>query len=299
MFFASLSLVEYLALFGIAGALLTILYLLDRTRRRQVVATLQFYSTAQRPTEARRKRRIREPLSLLLQLLALALLLAAVAELRFGSEDDTARDHVLILDASAWMAAGSGEEILMDEVRRLALGFVRALPDGDRVMVVRAGALVTPVTRFEADREKVEEAIQLSEPGSAALELGEALEFAARVQALDAKRPGEIVFAGAGRIHDADEAHRMSAPPNLRVMSVETPVRNIGLRRVGLRHSPDEADLWQVFASVRNDSEAPTPVEVAIQFSGAPVAGRELMLEPGEEREVMFPLRTPAAGLLE
>ena len=100
MFFASLSLVEYLALFGIAGALLTILYLLDRTRRRQVVATLKFFSTAQRPTEARRKRRIREPLSLLLQLLALALLLAAVAELRFGSEDDTARDHVLILDAS-------------------------------------------------------------------------------------------------------------------------------------------------------------------------------------------------------
>ncbi|MCP5109948.1 MAG: hypothetical protein GY953_03840, partial [bacterium] len=95
------------------------------------------------------------------------------------------------------------------------------------------------------------------------------------------------------------EARGAAGPPNLRVLGVESTVRNAGLRRVGLRHSHEEADLWQIFASVRNDGEAPAPVEVAIQFSGAPIAGREFTLQPREEREVSFPLRTASAGLLE
>ena len=299
MFFANLGLLEFLALFAIGGVVLTLLYLLDRTRRRQVVATLQFWTEAERPTEARRKRRIREPLSLLLQLLALALLLAAVAELRLGSPDETSRDHVLILDTSAWMAATLDEGSLMDEARRQAIRYVRALPGSDRVMVVRAGALVTPVTGFETDRRKVEEAIRLSDAGSAALDLAGAIEFASNVQALDARRPGEIVFAGAGRVRASDEALQMAAPPGLRVLRVEGPVRNAGLRQVGLRHSAEETDLWEVFVSVRNDGESPAPVEVAIQYSGAPIAGRTLTLDPLEEREVSFPLRVAAAGLLE
>ena len=42
-------------------------------------------------------------------LLSLTLLLLALAQVRLGSPDRYANDHVLILDSSAWMAARSGQ----------------------------------------------------------------------------------------------------------------------------------------------------------------------------------------------
>ena len=45
------------------------------------------------------------PFRLLLQLLGMALLLLAIAEFQFGGRRNARRDHVLVLDTSAWMGA--------------------------------------------------------------------------------------------------------------------------------------------------------------------------------------------------
>ena len=87
MFLVNLSLGEFLALFGAASGVVVALYLLDRSRRRQVVATLRFWTAAEHPVESRRRRRIRQWPSLLLQILALVCLLLAIAQLRWGSPD--------------------------------------------------------------------------------------------------------------------------------------------------------------------------------------------------------------------
>ena len=60
------------------------LYLLDRSRRRQMVATLRFWVAAEQPTVVTRRKRIQQPLSLMLQLISIALLLLAIAQLRLG-----------------------------------------------------------------------------------------------------------------------------------------------------------------------------------------------------------------------
>ena len=154
------------------------LYLLDRSKRRQVVATLRFWTAADSRTEMKHRKRIQQPWSLLLQLLSLLFLLIALAGPRLGS-DDSGRDHVLILDTSAWMGARSGRTTLIDEARAAARAYIKALPSRDRVMVVRADALATPVTAFESDRGILEEAIRESQPGASVLNLSQALEFAA------------------------------------------------------------------------------------------------------------------------
>ena len=69
-------------------------------------------------------------------------------------------------------------------------------------MLVRADALATPATGFEANRAKVEEAIADSEPGATALNLEQAFEFARQIQSLSARRAGEIVFVGSGRVSE-------------------------------------------------------------------------------------------------
>ena len=105
MHLLNLTLGQFLALFGSMSAVMLALYLLDRSRRRQVVSTLRFWVSAEQPTVVARRRRIQQPFSLLLQLASMALLLLAIAQLRLGAPASAPRDHVLILDTSAWMAA--------------------------------------------------------------------------------------------------------------------------------------------------------------------------------------------------
>ena len=142
MYFLNLSLGQFLAVFGAVGAVSVALYLLDRSRRRQVVSTLRFWVAAEQPSVVARRRRIQQPWSLVLQLVSMALLLLALAELRLGAPGPGGRDHVLILDTSAWMAARSGNRTLMDVARQRAVQYARALPASDRVMVVRADPLL-------------------------------------------------------------------------------------------------------------------------------------------------------------
>ena len=108
MYLLNLSLFQVLAVFGSISAVSVALYLLDRSRRRQVVSTLRFWVAAENPVAASRRKHIQQPWSLLLQLLGMGLLLLALAQLRFGSPDQAGRDHVVILETSAWMGARSG-----------------------------------------------------------------------------------------------------------------------------------------------------------------------------------------------
>src|SRR5690348_9257356 len=128
MYLLNLSLLQFVAVFGSISALAVALYLLDRSRRKQVVSTLRFWVAAEQPAVAARRKHINQPWSLLLQLLSMALLLLAIAQLRLGSPELAGRNHVVILDTSSWMAARSGRGTLMDAARDRARRYVRALP---------------------------------------------------------------------------------------------------------------------------------------------------------------------------
>src|SRR5687767_7062888 len=287
MFFFNLSFIELLTIASAVSGLVVALYLLDRSRRRVLAATLKFWTAAERLVEATRRRRIRQWPSLLLTLLSLLCLLLAIAQLRFGSPENLSRDHVLIVDTSSWMAARSGNEALIDQARRQALAYLRAIPSSDRVMVIHADALATPATPFDADRRNLEKAIRAARPSSAALDLQQALDFARSALRRGSRRPGEIVFAGAGRFSSTENSSTeprpsgsgaLRLPPNLRLLPVSATPQNIGLRRIGLRRSTAEANLWQVFVSVHNYGSQSRQADLALQFAGAPVGAKRLRL---------------------
>src|SRR5215468_7972013 len=102
MYFLNLSLAQFLAVFGAVAAVSVALYLLDRSRRRQMVSTLRFWVAAEQPSVVARRRRIQQPWSLLLQLASMALLLLAIAQLRLGTPASAGCDHVIVLDTSSW-----------------------------------------------------------------------------------------------------------------------------------------------------------------------------------------------------
>jgi hypothetical protein len=291
----NLSLAELLAVFGALSAMLVTLYLLDRSRRRQVVATLRFWRSAENVESMKQKRRIQQPWSLLLQLLSIVLLLLAIAQLQWGDRAARIRDHVLILDTSAWMAARTSRGTLMDDARNAALAYLETLPASDRLMLVRADVLATPVTPFDTNRRVLERSIRDSKPQSSALNLDQALEFAARVQKLHSQHPGEIVYVGAGRISGGDGAAPL--PANVRVIPIASPMENCGLRHIGLRRA--NAETWQVFVSARNYGAQAQAIQLAVHFAGSPIGTRTLSLKPGDEQETSFVFHTRAAGWLE
>jgi hypothetical protein len=303
MYLLNLSLLQFVAVFGSISALAVALYLLDRSRRKQVVSTLRFWMAAEQPAVAARRKHINQPWSLLLQLISMALLLLAIAQLRLGSPAMAGRNHVVILDTSSWMAARSGNRTLMDLARDRARRYIRALPARDRVMLVRADALSTPATAFEPDHRRVEQAIQDSQPGSTALNLDQALSFARHIQTQGGGRSGEITFVGTGRTAERDPAG--TAPPrNLRVLLIPDAVENAGLRKIGMRRSNTDPDLWEIFVSAHNFGGRQRDVTITIDY-GPPaqatrvVAGTQhLTLPPGGDKDASFEYRTAAAGIV-
>ena len=304
MYLLNLSLAQFLTIFGGISALAVALYLFDRSRRRQVVSTLRFWVAAGQPAQAARRRRIQQPWSLILQLAGMALLTLAMAQLRWGAPALAGRDHVLILETSAWMAARSGNRTLMDLARDRARQYLHALPARDRVMLVRADSTSTPATAFEPDRRKLEAAITASQPGATALNLDQALAFARHIQSQEGGRAGEIAVVATGRTAARDPG-AAPPPPNLRVLPIPDAIENCGLRKVGARRSITDPRLWEIYVSARTYGTVPRAVTLSLDFGPPGEAGRvaagsrRLLLPPGADAEAGFEYRTAAAGILD
>jgi len=300
VFFFNLSLGEFTALFAAVSGAVLALYLLDRSRRKIKVATMRFWRPSEKPPEAKHRRRIQQPWSMLMQILGMGLLLAAIAQLRLGSPDRSSRDHVLLLDTSAWTAAkAEPQRRLIDEAKINAIRWLRALPGSDRVMVVRADALPTPATVFETNRAAAEQAILQSQPGASALNLQAAFDFARRMQRQHGQGTGEIVLAGATRTNQGDLPEDASLPASLRILPVKEPARNVGIRRFHLRRAPGDSQLWEIFVAVRNYGRSPEAVPLVVTFGNAPIGSSRLTIPPGGEETAKYEFRTKSAGWME
>jgi hypothetical protein len=297
MFFLNFGLAQLLIIAGAASFVTVALYLLDRSRRRQVVSTLRFWTAARAPVQTSRRKHIQQPWSLLLQVLGILLLLLAIAQPRIGNPFGKPGYDVLVLETSAWMGATDGRSTLMDGARARALQWLASVPANDRVMLVRADALATPATAFEADRHRIEAAIAASEPGATSLDIVEALSFARRAQALQSGR-GEIAFVGSGRVKERKEAAVMDSS-DLRVMLVPDAIENAGLRRMSARRSATDPSEWDAIVAVRNYGPKPRLIGLGVAFDHAPVGSKRILLAPGAEQETAVAWHSRQAGLLE
>ena len=298
MFFLNLTLPEFFALIGSLSGVVVALYLLDRLRKKHTVSTLRFFAASERPPVLKHRRKLQQPWSLILQLLSLLLLLLALGQLRWGSRARASRDHVLILDTSAWMGARNGNTRLIDQARASARAYVKLLPSNDRVMVVRADVLSTPATLFETDRNKIQQAIDQTQPGAGPLNIQEALEFAQDAQRLHAQQAGEIVFAGAGRV-GGDQPPLLTTPANLRVLPLTGPAEHCGLRKVSVRRSLTDPETWEVYIALKNYGDRARSAPLGVQFGGSPIGTHRFDLRAGGEDNFTFRFKTRAAGWLE
>jgi hypothetical protein len=296
MFFLNLTLGEFFGLLAALGGLITALYLLDRTKRKKIVSTLRFWVDANRVQDQRSRKRMREPWSLLLQLLGLLLLLLAAAQLQWGSRERRGREHVLLVDTSAWSAQRLGRESLLDREKSLATGYLQALPSNDRVMLVCADSLATPVTSFTLDRGALLQALGECTAGYSALNLPQALSFARQALSWAGGRAGEVVYAGPRLV--SSEQSGLPKISNLRILDAGVNRENAGIRRLAVKRSEDDPSSWQATITVKNYGAAPRRLRLETQFAGTVFAPRALALSPGEETVAEYTFATNTAGEL-
>ena len=286
MFFLNLSLGEFLGLLGVISGLVTALYLLDRAKRKKVVSTLRFWRPAVTADERQSRKRMREPWSLLLQLVGMTLLLLAIAQLQWGARGLHGRDHVLLLDTSAWSAARSPAGTVLDLEKRAAQRYVGTIGGNDRVLVVRADGLAAPATPFTSNADQLAKAIAGSASQFSALNLEQALSFAQQAQSWSGGRRGDIVYVGPRRIADPDPT--LPKIPNLRLLTVAAPLGDRGIRRISVKRNEDDPNTWQATVLVKNYSATPQVVRLNTRFAGTVFTPRVVSLAPHEERSIEY-----------
>lgn len=294
MFFLNLSAAEFFTLLGAFGGLITALYLLDQAKRRKVVSTLQFWVHAGGAEQQRARRRIRDPWSLILQLASLLLLLLAISRVEWGSRGRIGRDHVILIDDSSWSGghiSGNTAGLVIDREKDQARRYLSTLPPNDRVMLIAADSLATPLTRFIANRRELNDALDGIVPGFSALGVNTALSIARQAQNLSSGRAGEIVYTGPQMIND----DALSAGPPDRILAVTADRENCGIRQLTVQQVEGQANTWQALVQVMNDGEQRHTLRLAMHYGGTAFATRRIPLAAREEAtaEYTFTTRTP------
>ncbi len=302
----NLTLAQFLTvLIPLAGGLVA-LYFYDRSRRRIRVSTLRFWGQRSAPAVSRRHRKIQQPWSLILQLLAALLLLLAIADFQWEGSDEP-RHHAILLDGSAAMLSQTSTgATAMDQARQSALDYLDALPAADPVALIRADAAPSVVVGYTIDRERMRQAIEEFDAGWTALRLDAALELAqsslylALGEPIDGPTPttlGETTYVGAGQIATGSEP--LTDLPYLRFIPARGGLDDVGIIRFAAVRPPTAPDVWQVSLELLNDSDTPRRVTATVEFDGRRLGERAVQLASRTSSVVEFRIRTSSPGTLE
>lgn len=210
--------------------------------------------------------RFRRSLLLLLQLLVIALLTLALMQPEMQGEQVAGRVHILLVDVSASMGVEDGGGSRLAIAKGRARERIDNMAGGERAVVIafdRAAHAVTPVTD---DRAVLRRAVERLEAGSAATEIGPAIDLALSI----AERQSDAVAV----IH-SDGAFApwpgQQIPLPLEYEPIGSSAENAGITALAARPDLSGEGTLRIFAEVRNPGPAPAPGTLTLRLGDAPV----------------------------
>lgn len=255
------------------------LYLLKQRRRRVQVSTLLFWDKILKDEQTVTSlTRLKKILSLLLQLLFIALLTFALARPLMSDGLTGARRIVLFLDTSASMLVEEEEGSRFDLAREKALDVIKGMAQGDTLMLVSVNQHPEIVRPFTNSKRELEDAIEGLSPIHTETNFGAALEL------LDHLAPSErethVYLITDGAFPTIDFTPQQSL--QFAYLPVGQASDNIGITAFQVRPLPDSPHDFQIHLEVTNgtDAEVLTPMELLI--NGALTDAYELTLPPNE-----------------
>ena len=300
-----------LFLFGLAVPIVA-LYILRLRRRREPVSTLMFWEELFRERQTTSLfQRLKHLLSLLLQLLFLALLVLAVGRPQFAFLTKSARQLVLIIDRSASMNAVEGSEgrTRLESAKQSALQTVDGLRFMDEMTVISSHTQPVIHSPFTNHQRSLREAINAIEPTDISTDLEPAFDLASAI-AQTKPNPEIVIFSDfqsvseslLAKLNSKVEQDEDTEEPNQeikhRLVSVGEAKNNVGITQFRVRKSLVNPFDYETLLRVVNASEEEKQFNVELYFKEDLFDVRSYTLAPGESKSEIFSNFTFEGGKL-
>jgi hypothetical protein len=286
--------------FAAAAAIVVGLYVLKLRRRVVAVpfAPLWTRVLAEKETTSLFSK-LRRLLSLLLQLVMVALLVLALGDPRAKGALLGGRHIVLLIDASASMQATDGAPTRLASAKDEAKKLVRGLSAGDQALVAQMDGQVTPLSAMSSDTVELERAVDAVVATDMRADFPRALRFARDVlRGLDR---AEVIVLSDGNLADAKDGSG-DVPLDgvaLRFVPVGSSADNAGITQFSVRRYPLDKSRYEVMLEVTNTGPSDMDVELELRGDGAVVELTRLRLRAGERLPRFYPNLSGAQRELE
>jgi hypothetical protein len=283
MLFTGLPLGELLLIAGGAASVTVLLYILKLRRRAVAVPFVRIWDALFRDRQASQLfSKLRRLLSLLLQLVLLALLVLALGDPKPKTSLSVGRHVVVLVDGSASMKAidvkPSRIEAAKSEVKKL----VRGLASADRALIVEMGSLPSPLSTMSSDITELDPAIDALSAHDTRADLERALSFA--MDSLRGLPHPEVVVVSDGVLGDMNEIgkHLDLAGVSLKFLPIGRSGTNLAISKFSVRRYPLDKSRSEVMLEVANTNPEPAQVELSLLGDGAIIDVSRFALGPNE-----------------
>ena len=295
MHFLGLGFSSLATIFAVGAAVVIGLYILKLRRRPVPVPFSPLWQRVLRDKEATSLfSRLKRLLSLLLQLLLLAILVLTLGDPRRAGEVAQGRNIVVLIDTSASMQAADGSpdnaktriELAKEELRTR----VRGLGASERMLIAEMDAVVTPISPMTGDTSRLEAAIDGIRAVDCRADLGRALRYA--TDALyDAKDP-EIIVISDGVLGDpmtvaqpcpgSDGKDDSACLGNVRLsfIPIGAGKRNVAITQFSVRRYPLDKSRYEVMLEVENQGDKDEQVDLSLYGDALLVDLSKISIKP-------------------
>jgi len=272
------------------------LYLLKLKRREHVVPSILFWQHMLRDTRANAPfQRLRRNLLLLLQLLALAALLAALARPFLRTQQGAVRHRIVVLDATASMQGRDVQPSRFEAGRAQVARLIEGMREREELMLIHAGSRTRIAASFSSDRSLLRAALERMQVEDAAGDLAEAAVLAVSVAKTQADC--EILLFSDGSGVDLSSVQTGGVPAQF--IRLGTGSRNVGLTALDVRTGRGLDRRAQVYAAARNFSAEEQRFDLSFHLDGELVDVQPLVLPPGGEAGRLLQRPAYTQGILE
>ena len=298
MTFLGLSLAALGATFAAAGAATVALYILKLRRRPVAVPFSPIWQRVLRDKDASQLfSRLRNLLSLLLQLVLLGLIVLALGDPRPAAGAAEGHSIVVLVDTSASMQAVDVAPNRLAVAKKKVQEIVDGLGLADRVLVAKMDASTVPLSTMTSEPTELTEAVGRLASTDTRADLGRGLAFAVDVLR-DAKRP-EIRIVSDGNLDpEAAKGLPLDRVP-IRFIPVGKRGKNVAVTAFSVRRYPLDVSRYEVLLEVTNTNDAPVDVELTLLGDGNVVDVSRLSLKANERLPRVYADLGGASRMLE
>ena len=283
MVFAGLPLAQLLMIAGGAASVTVLLYILKLRRRPVPVPFVRIWDAVFRDRQATELfSKLRRLLSLLLQLILIALLVLALGDPKPKASLSDGRHLVVLVDASASMKAIDVKPSRIDNAKAEVRKFVHSLGSADRALIVEMGSLPSPLSSMSADVTELEPAIDALHATDTRADLERGLSFA--IDSLRGLPKAEIVVVSDGVLGDVTEIakHLDLNGVSLQFLPIGKSGTNVAISAFSVRRYPLDKSRSEVMLEVANTTDQRVQVELTLLGDGTIIDVSRFALGPNE-----------------